>query len=71
MKRYKIKSNETVQEYLTIERTCPGGFEVVISRIYEDYTEEKREFLPQSLFDTCLRTGYLTEIKESRIAQSA
>jgi hypothetical protein len=31
----------------------------------EGYEVEKKETMPRKLFDTCLRTGYLTPLKSS------
>ena len=33
----------------------------MLIRVKEDYTSEKKEFLPKELFETCLRTNYLVE----------
>lgn len=71
MKQYRIKGNSQTKEYLTILKKRPGGFEVKITRIIEDYIEEKKEFLSKQLFDTCLRTAYLEEVKEPAVAQTA
>ncbi len=34
----------------------------------EGYEVEKKEKMPRKLFDTCLRTGYLTPLSSSTLA---
>ncbi len=72
MIQYKIKSSEGVNSFMEILKEQHDGYEVIITCIYEDYKKEMKEFLNKQLFDTCLRTGYLTPIDNSaRLLASA
>jgi hypothetical protein len=72
MIQYKVKSSEGVNSFLEITKERTDGFEVVITCIYEDYKKELKEFINKQLFDTCLRTGYLTPMDNTaRLLASA
>lgn len=71
MIQYKVKGNETVETYLEIVKEKTEGFDVLITCVCEDYKKEMTEYMSKDLFNTCLRTGYITEIaaeKESLIS---
>ena len=59
-KEYRIKG--AVEQYLKVTRETRAGFSVVITRVESGWKEEKKEFLPRTLFETCLRTDYLTPV---------
>ncbi|WP_028972616.1 hypothetical protein [Spirochaeta cellobiosiphila] len=61
MKLYEVKGKNPHKEYLKVLGETKNGLEVLMIRIKEDYTSEKREILPKELFETCLRTQYLVE----------
>ena len=52
MKSYTLKSIGKTSDYMTIVREM------------EDYEDIKTDYISKELFDSCIRTGYLTEIKE-------
>lgn len=68
MKLYEVKGAYPQKEYLKVLKETPQGFDVVLIKIKEDYTSEKKEFLSKELFETCLRTNYLREANGVRIA---
>jgi hypothetical protein len=39
-----------------------GGFFVRIVHKHEDWEDVKEDFLSRELFETCLRTGYISEL---------
>jgi len=39
-----------------------GGYFVRIVHKHEDWEDVKEDFLSRELFDTCLRTGYISEL---------
>jgi hypothetical protein len=57
---YRIKG--AGEQYLKVTKETQKGFSVVITRVESGWREEKKEFLPRSLFETCLRTDYLTPL---------
>jgi hypothetical protein len=57
---YRIKG--AGEQYLKVTKETQKGFSVVITRVESGWKEEKKEFLPRSLFETCLRTDYLTPL---------
>lgn len=57
-KEYRIKG--TGEQYLKVTKETKAGFSVIITKVESGWKDEKKEFLPRSLFETCLRTDYLT-----------
>lgn len=62
MKSYSIKGTAGRKEILEILRESKDGFQVKIIRDRSGWMEEKKEFMPRELFDTCIRTEYLKPI---------
>ena len=57
---------------MTIIREMEDGFEVKIVRDQGGYEEETTDFLSKSLFESCLRTGYIEKIsKNNKLAVNA
>ncbi|ULQ59699.1 hypothetical protein K7I13_14780 [Brucepastera parasyntrophica] len=65
MKSYYIRNNTNTVSFLSVVRETEEGYMVRITRDLDGYTKVIDEFLPKMLFDSCLRTGYLSEIEES------
>ena len=49
---------------MTIVREMEDGYVVKIVRDLDGYQDIKTDYISRELFESCLRTGYLTEIKE-------
>ena len=49
---------------MTIVREMEDGFVVKIIRDMDGYQDEKTDYISKELFESCIRTGDLTEIKE-------
>ena len=64
MKSYTLKSIGNKNDYMTIIRELDDGFIVKIVRDLDGYEDVKTDYISRELFDSCIRTGYLTEIKE-------
>lgn len=64
MKSYTLKSIGKNTDYMTIVRELEDGFVVKIVRDMDGYDDIKTDYISKELFDSCLRTGYLTEIKK-------
>ncbi len=64
MKSYSIKGAGS-KDVLEILRENKEGYQVKITRDRSGWLEEKNEFMPRELFDTCLRTEYLKPITGS------
>ncbi|MDC7234450.1 MAG: hypothetical protein PQJ58_14550 [Spirochaetales bacterium] len=62
MKSYSIKGVPGREEILEVLRENKDGYQVKIIRDRSGWKEEKKEFMPKELFDTCIRTQYLTPI---------
>jgi hypothetical protein len=65
MIQYKVKSSDGIHSYLEVVKENSEGYDVVITCVYEDYKKEMHEFLTKQLFQTCIRTGYLTPLDET------
>lgn len=66
MKNYYIRSAIGSQDYLSILGNAHNGFMVRIYRDLDGYEETIDDFMSTELFDSCLRTGYLTEMTEAK-----
>lgn len=64
MKSYTLKSIGKSSDYMTIVREMDEGYVVRIVRDMDGYDEVKTDYISKELFDSCIRTGYLTEIEE-------
>lgn len=65
MKSYTLKSIGKKTDYMTIIREMDDGFVVKIVRDLDGYQDVKTDYISKELFESCIRTGYLTEIKEA------
>ena len=65
MKKYTLKSIGKNTDYMTILREMDDGFVVQIVRDMDGYEDIKTDYISRELFDSCIRTGYLTEITET------
>ena len=66
-KSYALKSHNS-NDYLTVEKELDDGFVIRIVRDKDGYEEIVTDFISKVLFDSCIRTGYLTEIEISQTA---
>lgn len=57
MKEFRVKG--AGEQYLKVTKETGDGYSVVITRVISGWKEETKEFMPRSLFETCLRTEYL------------
>ena len=64
MKSYTLKSIGNASDYMTVMREMEDGYVVRIVRDRDGYDEVKTDYISKELFDSCIRTGYLTEIEE-------
>lgn len=71
MKNYCIRSTRDAADFLSVLAENDEGFMVRIYRDLDGYEKVTDEFMSRTLFDICVRTGYLTEIEENRAAAIA
>lgn len=71
MKNYCIKSKPGAVDFLSVLGETEEGYMVRIFRDLDGYEKITDEFMSRILFESCLRTGYLIEIAESKIAAIA
>lgn len=71
MKSYSLKSLGNKNDYMTILCEQENGFVIRIVRDQDGYEDIKTDFLSKELFESCIRTGYLTEIEAVAVAISA
>lgn len=65
MGSYTLKNIGKASDYMTILRDTEDGFVVRIVRDKDGYDEITTDFISKALFDSCIRTGYLTKIADS------
>lgn len=59
---YSLKGHGTSNDYMMIVREMDEGFVIRIVRDLDGYEDVTTDFMSKTLFDSCIRTGYLTEI---------
>jgi hypothetical protein len=64
MKRYCIKCEPNRIEYFDVLQEKSEGLMVRLTRIKDGDEKTSEVFLNTSLFETCLKTGYVYEMKE-------
>ena len=64
MKSYSLKSLGNKNDYMTILKETEDGYVIKIVRDMDGYEDITNDFLSRELFESCIRTGYLTEIEE-------
>ena len=64
MKSYSLKSLGNKNDYMTIVKETEDGYVIKIVRDMDGYEDITNDFLSKELFESCIRTGYLTEIEE-------
>jgi len=71
MKSYYIRTYSGSTDYLSILDETAEGFMVRIYRDQDGYEKIIDEYMPASLFESCIRTGYLLEIEKKAASASA
>lgn len=65
MKNYYIRGLSGSSDYLSVLEENDEGFMVRIYRDQDGYEKIIDDFMSRSLFESCLRTGYLLEMEEA------
>lgn len=63
MGTYTLKSIGKATDYMTIQREMNDGYVVKIVRDRDGYDEVTTDFISKTLFESCLRTGYITKVE--------
>lgn len=71
MKSYYIRTYSGSADYLSILEETADGYMVRIYRDLDGYEKIIDEYMPASLFESCLRTGYLLEMEAETSSASA
>lgn len=71
MKNYYIRTYSGSSDYLSILDETADGFKVRIYRDQDGYEKIIDEYMPSSLFESCVRTGYLLEMENASATASA
>lgn len=62
MGSYTLKSIGKSTDYMTIVREMEDGYVVRIVRDKDGYNDVTTDYISKTLFESCVRTGYLTKI---------
>ncbi len=71
MGSYTLKSLGNSTDYMTIVREMDDGYIVRIVRDKDGYNDITTDYISKTLFDSCVRTGYLTKINTEELAAIA
>ena len=65
MENYLLKSHSNSNDYMTLLEEVNDGYIVRIVRDKDGYEEVITDFISKMLFDSCVRTGYITNIENA------
>ena len=73
MGTYTLKSINNSNDYMTIVRELDDGYVVRIVRDKDGYSDITTDYISKTLFESCVRTGYLSKVDtaEDRLAANA
>lgn len=61
MEYYSLKGHGSSQDYMVIVSESDDGYVIRIVRDLDGYQDVKTDFMSRTLFDSCIRTGYITK----------
>lgn len=64
MGTYILKSIGKSTDYMVIDREIDDGYVVRIVRDKDGYEDVTIDYITKTLFESCVRTGYLTKIEQ-------
>ncbi len=62
MGSYTLKSLGNSNDYMTIIKEMDDGYVVKIVRDKDGYNDVTTDYISKTLFDSCVRTGYITKV---------
>ena len=65
MGTYTLKSIGSNSDYMTVVREMDDGYVVRIVRDKDGYDDVTTDYISKALFESCVRTGYLTKVSET------
>jgi hypothetical protein len=65
MREYIVKGMPGIETRMRLLQRRGNGYDVKIESRNEYGVRESREYIEDHLLECCLRTGYLTEVKEN------
>ena len=65
MAYYTLKTIAKTNDYMAVLKETEDEYVVRIVRDKDGYDEITTDFISKALFDSCIRTGYLTKIADS------
>jgi hypothetical protein len=70
-RQYRVKGISGIETRIEILAEAAGGYEARITSTSEHGIRESCEFIGDELLESCIRTGYLTEIEEPATKEAA
>ena len=64
MGTYILKSIGKSTDYMVIDREMDDGYVVRIVRDKDGYEDVTIDYITKTLFESCVRTGYLTKVEQ-------
>lgn len=68
MQTYLLKSHSQSNDYMTLLEEIDEGYIVRIVRDKDGYEEVITDFISKMLFDSCVRTGYITKVEDAKLS---
>ena len=61
--RYIVNGSSSTKKFLEVVREHNSGYEVEITCIGENYSTSTTDFMSRNLFESCVRTGYISSLE--------
>lgn len=65
METYALRTLQDTNDFVTILEETDEGYIIRIVRDKDGYDEVTTEFLSREMFESCVRTGYMTKIESA------
>lgn len=64
-RQFRVKGVTGIETYIELLSEEETGFQIRLTSVTEHSVRESCEFMSHELLESCIRTGYLTEIEPS------
>ncbi len=65
---FRVKTVSGVETFMRILHDTTDGYQILITSRSDGRERTSEDYISRALVDSCLRTGYLTEVKEEIFA---
>ena len=68
MKSYSVKCESDRQEFMDVLQETSDTLVIRVRRIKNGYIKTTEDIISRNLFELCLNTGYISEVKQKSVS---